>query len=74
MAHAFKSMAELEAGAISNPDERRMVGHYWLRKPELAPNRTLEKEIRDTLDEVNAFAQGVLKGEVRTGKNERKNG
>ena len=29
--HAFREMAALEAGAIANPDENRMVGHYWLR-------------------------------------------
>jgi glucose-6-phosphate isomerase len=28
---AFEAMQELEAGAIANPDEGRMVGHYWLR-------------------------------------------
>jgi len=25
---AFSEMRHLEAGAIANPDERRMVGHY----------------------------------------------
>ena len=35
---AFASMDELEKGAIANPDENRMVGHYWLRNPSLAPN------------------------------------
>jgi glucose-6-phosphate isomerase len=25
-------------GALANPDEGRMVGHYWLRAPELAPD------------------------------------
>ena len=30
---AFRDMAELEKGAIANPDEQRMVGHYWLRDP-----------------------------------------
>ena len=34
---AFQSMQDLEKGAIANPDENRMVGHYWLRAPELAP-------------------------------------
>lgn len=34
---AFADMAALEAGAIANPDEDRMVGHYWLRNPDLAP-------------------------------------
>ncbi|MBN1402951.1 MAG: glucose-6-phosphate isomerase, partial [Opitutales bacterium] len=34
--NAFAAMKELEGGAIANPDEKRMVGHYWLRAPELA--------------------------------------
>ena len=34
---ALSAMEELEAGAIANPDEKRMVGHYWLRAPEKAP-------------------------------------
>ena len=33
---AFAAMAALEKGAIANPDEGRMVGHYWLRNPALA--------------------------------------
>ena len=37
MQAAFNSMDELEAGAIANPDEGRMVGHYWLRNAALAP-------------------------------------
>ena len=35
---AFAALAELERGAIANPDEGRRVGHYWLRAPELAPD------------------------------------
>ena len=35
--HAFAAMRELEAGAIANPTENRMVGHYWLRNSALAP-------------------------------------
>ena len=34
---ALGAMAALEAGASANADEGRMVGHYWLRLPELAP-------------------------------------
>ena len=37
MEKAFSAMRELEAGAIANPDEKRMVGHYWLREAKLAP-------------------------------------
>merc|ERR1711967_150518 len=36
-------MESLESGKISNPDEKRMVGHYWLRAPELAPNDAIRK-------------------------------
>jgi glucose-6-phosphate isomerase len=35
---AQAAMRALEGGAIANPDEGRMVGHYWLRAPELAPS------------------------------------
>ena len=42
---AFDSMEDLENGAIANPDENRMVGHYWLRMSQLAPNKKIEKEI-----------------------------
>ena len=34
---AFADMEALEKGAIANPDENRMVGHYWLRDSSLAP-------------------------------------
>lgn len=34
---AFADMDALEKGAIANPDENRMVGHYWLRNPDLIP-------------------------------------
>jgi len=34
---AFEDMEALERGAIANPDENRMVGHYWLRDPDIAP-------------------------------------
>lgn len=37
MKKAFAEMADLERGAISNPDEKRRVGHYWLRNADLAP-------------------------------------
>jgi len=37
---AFARMQELEAGSIANPDENRMVGHYWLRNPSSLPPRT----------------------------------
>ena len=43
MQKAFAAMDALEAGAIANPDEKRMVGHYWLRDPTLAPTPELAR-------------------------------
>ena len=60
---AFKDMAALEAGAIANPDENRMVGHYWLRDPDLAPTH-LKKEITQTLEQIEVFAQKVHNGTI----------
>ena len=33
---AFADMDALESGAIANPNEKRMVGHHWLRAPQTA--------------------------------------
>ena len=63
-AQAFADMNALENGAIANPDEKRMVGHYWLRAPQLAPNEELRHEITSTLDAIKAFAAKVHKGEI----------
>ncbi|MCB1054277.1 MAG: glucose-6-phosphate isomerase [Acidobacteria bacterium] len=71
MARAFAAMAALEAGAIANPDENRRVGHYWLRAPGLAPEPALAASIRDTVDAVRRFAQGVHAGTVRPPRAER---
>ncbi len=61
---AFADMRALEGGAIANPDEGRMVGHYWLRTPALAPTAELTAEIeRDIADSI-AFAQAVHSGQV----------
>src|ERR1700735_506643 len=62
---AFAAMAALEKGAIANPDENRMVGHYWLRAPELAPNPELAKEIKDTVGSIQTFAADVHSGKIK---------
>ncbi len=61
---AFDAMAALEQGAIANPDEGRMVGHYWLRAPELAPDPTLRSSIEQTVQQVERFADDVLNARV----------
>jgi glucose-6-phosphate isomerase len=56
---AFAAMRELEAGAIANRDENRMVGHYWLRNPALAPNTQVRAEIEQTNARIKQFAADV---------------
>lgn len=56
---AFAAMRDLEAGAIANPDEQRMVGHYWLRAPELAPNDNLRRDVTETNRRIKEFAAQV---------------
>lgn len=64
MRQAFAAMRDLEAGAIANPDENRMVGHYWLRTPDLAPTRQIADEIRGAVDTIRDFAAGVHAGTI----------
>src|SRR4029079_15545996 len=61
---AFRAMSELEKGAIANPDEKRMVGHYWLRNPGLAPNPELRRDIEDTNQNIKQFAADVPSGRI----------
>lgn len=61
---AFASMKELEGGAVANPDENRMVGHYWLRAPERAPDAGLREEIERTKEAILEFAAALHSGEL----------
>jgi glucose-6-phosphate isomerase len=61
---AFADIKELEAGAIANPDEGRMVGHYWLRNADLAPTPELKQAITGPLADLKEFAAKVHSGEV----------
>lgn len=61
---AFADMAALEGGAIANPDENRMVGHYWLRNADLAPTAELKQAIISTLDAIRDFTAKVHQGEL----------
>ena len=62
--NAFAAMRELEAGAIANPTENRMVGHYWLRNPALAPTPELKAEIQGTINRIKSFAKDVHVGKI----------
>jgi glucose-6-phosphate isomerase len=70
MQQALVAMKALEEGAIANPDENRMVGHYWLRAPELAPTPEITAEIRDTQAAIAKFAEDIHENRITSADEE----
>jgi glucose-6-phosphate isomerase len=62
---ALADMTALEKGAIANPDENRMVGHYWLRNTTLAPKPEIRREIEETTSKIKDFAAKIHTGKIR---------
>lgn len=71
MQRAFLAMQKTESGAIANPDESRMVGHYWLRSPEIAPSPEISIEIGRTFSSIAKFAAAVHAGRIKPRKTKR---
>lgn len=73
MQTAYAAMQALESGATANPDENRMVGHYWLRNAKLAPDKKLTEAITTCIEKIQQIAlsihNGTLKGSHGTFKN-----
>lgn len=61
---ALADMSALEKGAIANPDENRMVGHYWLRNPALAPTPEIRQEIEETTRRIQDFVARIHTGQI----------
>ena len=61
---ALAAMARIDGGAVANVDEGRMVGHYWLRAPSLAPSPEIQEEIAATLKRVEDFALDVFESRI----------
>jgi glucose-6-phosphate isomerase len=64
VAKAHADIAALEAGAIANPDEGRMVGHYWLRNAALAPTPELGDAVTRPINDLKCFAEKVHTGQI----------
>ncbi len=64
VADALSHMEALEGGAIANPDENRMVGHYWLRNPKLSPSTEIKDEIESAKARVYEFAEKIRTGKI----------
>lgn len=65
IAAALETMTRIEGGEKANVDEARMVGHYWLRAPHLAPQETITSDINESVDAVKAFAESVHTGQLK---------
>jgi glucose-6-phosphate isomerase len=61
---ALADMVVLENGAIANPDENRMVGHYWLRNTQLAPTPEISREIEEALQKIKDFTAQIHAGKI----------
>ncbi|MDD2309027.1 MAG: glucose-6-phosphate isomerase [Desulfuromonadaceae bacterium] len=61
---AFSEMHDLEGGAIANRDEGRMVGHYWLRNPSLAPSHDIQGEIEAAVEQILSFSSKIHTGAI----------
>ncbi len=64
MQSAYAEMVELEGGVIANRDEGRMVGHYWLRNPALAPSNETRYEITAALSQIQEFSAKIHSGAI----------
>lgn len=67
LARALQAMQALEAGSLANADEGRMVGHYWLRAPHLAPTPALRQAIESALQQTAQFVAAVHSGQITGG-------
>lgn len=68
LAAALAAMRKIEAGTIANLDEGRMVGHYWLRDPQLAPTPEIAAAIEQTLERIRSFTDAVHSGRLVGGQ------
>ena len=66
----FSSIKELENGAISNIDENRQVGHYWLRNPSISPSSKIEEEINADINAISEFVKQILNGDIKNNNNQ----
>ncbi len=62
---ACDAMEQLEAGATANPDENRMVGHYWLRDFARIPDAALRQQVEADHRRLMAFLADVHSGKIK---------
>ena len=62
---ALGEMKAVENGDFINTDENRMVGHYWLRNPELATDKSISDDIVKVTGDVKQFAHSIHSRSLR---------
>ena len=62
--NVYKALDDLENGAISNKDENRQVGHYWLRNSSISPNKNIKNIIDKEIAKINHFGNMIFNGEI----------
>tara|TARA_B100000212_G_scaffold147548_1_gene110831 strand:+ start:885 stop:2495 length:1611 start_codon:yes stop_codon:yes gene_type:complete len=67
----YLALDELEKGAISNIDEKRQVGHYWLRNSSISPNKEIKNIIDGEILKINNFSNMIHNGEILNKNGER---
>jgi len=66
----FLALDELEKGAISNKDEKRQVGHYWLRNSSISPNEKIKNIIDGEISKINDFSNKIHNGDITNNNGE----
>ncbi|WP_269622947.1 glucose-6-phosphate isomerase [Prochlorococcus marinus] len=66
---AFDAIDKLEKGAISNADENRQVGHYWLRDSLLAPTKEISNLVTEGISDIAEFGRNILSGKIKNEDN-----
>ena len=64
LARALAAMKSIEGGALANADEKRQVGHFWLRAPGLAPSPDIEQVIVKTIAAIGSFTESIHSGKL----------
>lgn len=69
--NVFKALDDLENGSIANIDEKRQVGHYWLRNSSIAPTNILKNKIDNEISKIKDFGKGILEGNILNSKDQK---
>ena len=62
--NVYKASKDLEDGSISNIDENRQVGHYWLRNSNIAPDKEIGKQIEQEIKNIELFSSQILNKKI----------